>query len=119
MKLIVVDVGNTSTAVGLWSNGRVSHVSHIDGGGLEAMAAVERLSKLSPDGIAYLSVVPAGDKKWTTFKIVEKSKPLPNASEKACINLVFISADHSEKGVENSSPFKFKAAINYSATPIH
>ena len=67
MKLIVVDVGNTSTAVGLWSNGRVSHVSHIDGGGLEAMAAVERLSKLSPDGIAYLSVVPAGDKKWTAF----------------------------------------------------
>ncbi|MBO5940341.1 MAG: type III pantothenate kinase [Kiritimatiellae bacterium] len=67
MKLIVVDVGNTSTAVGLWSNGRVSHVSHIDGGGLEAMEAAERLSRFRPQGIAYLSVVPGVDKKWMTF----------------------------------------------------
>ena len=33
MKLVVVDVGNTSTAVGLWSAGRVTRISHIDGGG--------------------------------------------------------------------------------------
>ena len=32
MKLLVVDVGNTSTAVGLWDRGRVSHVAHFDGG---------------------------------------------------------------------------------------
>ena len=30
MKLLVVDVGNTSTAVGLWSDGRVSKVCHVD-----------------------------------------------------------------------------------------
>ena len=30
MRLLVVDVGNTSTAVGLWSDGRVSKVCHVD-----------------------------------------------------------------------------------------
>ena len=36
MRFAVVDVGNTSTAVGLWSDGRVSRVSHCDGGFAEA-----------------------------------------------------------------------------------
>ena len=46
MKLIVVDVGNTSTAVGLWSDGRVSHVAHCDGGFTEASRIVASLIKL-------------------------------------------------------------------------
>ena len=65
MKLVVVDVGNTSTAVGLWSGGRVTRVSHIDGGGSPALLAAESLlGRRQDDGspcgraIAYASVVP-------------------------------------------------------------
>ena len=43
MRLVVVDVGNTSTAVGLWSDGRVSHVAHCDGGFDEASRVVKSL----------------------------------------------------------------------------
>ena len=39
MRLVVVDVDNTSTAVGIWSDGRVSHVAHCDGGFAEACKA--------------------------------------------------------------------------------
>ncbi len=89
MKLIAVDVGNTSTAVGLWSGGRVSRVSHVDGDtGLApraqdrlaasavapraqdraaAFAAAEALRALGADGIAYVSVVPRADAEWQRF----------------------------------------------------
>lgn len=78
MRLIVVDVGNTSTAVGLWSDGRVSHVAHCDGGFDEAKLAVSRLRSqvlsslksrvLSPPlALAYVSVVPKIDVKWRRF----------------------------------------------------
>lgn len=80
MKLIVVDVGNTSTAVGLWSNGRVSHVAHCDGGFTEASRIVASLIKLlhsptpslsnspaHPLALAYVSVVPKADRAWRTF----------------------------------------------------
>ena len=54
MKLLVVDVGNTSTAVGLWSGGRVTRVSHIDGGGdASRLAAESLLSRIpAPEGRA-------------------------------------------------------------------
>ena len=61
MKLLVIDVGNTSTAVGLWSDGRVSKVSHHDGG-LEGLEGLGGLGGL--DGVAYVSVVPKEDAKW-------------------------------------------------------
>lgn len=61
MKLIVIDVGNTSTAVGVWSNGKVSNVSHCDGGFEEAAKAVRKLPRLP---IGYVSVVPDVDAKW-------------------------------------------------------
>ena len=61
MKLLVVDVGNTSTAVGLWSDGRVSKVSHHDGG-LGGLGGLRGLGGL--DGVAYVSVVPKEDAKW-------------------------------------------------------
>ena len=80
MRLVVVDVGNTSTAVGLWSNGRVSHVAHCDGGFGEASRVVESLVKLlhssthplshsptPPLTLAYVSVVPKVDRAWRTF----------------------------------------------------
>ena len=72
MKFVVVDVGNTSTAVGLWSDGRVSRVSHCDGGFAEASRAAESLVKLlhspnPPLDLAYVSVVPEADHAWRTF----------------------------------------------------
>lgn len=69
MKLIVIDVGNTSTAVGLWSGGRVSRVAHCDGGFEEAVEAVKALPPLP---IAYVSVVPKADKLWRKFAAEEK-----------------------------------------------
>ena len=63
MRLVAIDVGNTSTAVGLWSDGRVSHVAHIDGPSEAACAAVERLAtSRGVAGIAYASVVPGKDR---------------------------------------------------------
>ena len=71
MKLVVVDVGNTSTAVGLWSDGRVSRVSHCDGGFDEAKKAVESLLRTcraaGPLAMAYVSVVPKVDRTWRAF----------------------------------------------------
>ncbi len=80
MRLVVVDVGNTSTAVGLWSDGRVSHVAHCDGGFAEASRVVESLTKLlhssthplshsstHPLILAYVSVVPKVDRAWRAF----------------------------------------------------
>ena len=72
MRLVVVDVGNTSTAVGLWSDGRVSHVAHCDGGFEEASRVVESLAKLlhsptHPLTLAYVSVVPKVDRAWRAF----------------------------------------------------
>ena len=80
MRLVVVDVGNTSTAVGLWSDGRVSHVAHCDGGFAEASRVVESLAKLlhssthplshsstPPLTLAYVSVVPKVDRAWRAF----------------------------------------------------
>ena len=66
MKLLVVDVGNTSTAVGLWSDGRVSKVSHCDGGFEEAKPRILGLKSQAP-ALAYVSVVPAVDAKWRAF----------------------------------------------------
>ena len=72
MRLVVVDVGNTSTAVGLWSDGRVSHVAHCDGGFDEASRVVESLIRSKPSNplilpLAYVSVVPKVDHAWRTF----------------------------------------------------
>ena len=77
MKLVVVDVGNTSTAVGLWSGGRVTRVSHIDG---ENAGKICRRTELRPAAfaeaealatraaaIAYASVVPREDAAWCRF----------------------------------------------------
>ena len=67
MKLVAVDVGNTSTAVGLWSAGRVTHASHCDGGFSEAAEAVRALMAWKPAALAYCSVVPKADARWRAF----------------------------------------------------
>ncbi len=67
MRLVVIDVGNTSTAVGLWTNGRVTRVAHCDGGFEEARAAVEQLLTGGDEALAYVSVVPRVDCKWRAF----------------------------------------------------
>jgi type III pantothenate kinase len=68
VKLIVIDVGNTSTAVGLWSNGRVIDVSHFDDGMLSALEKVlDYITRDKVQGVAYLSVVPKIDKEWRGF----------------------------------------------------
>lgn len=66
---IVVDVGNTSTAVGLWSRGRVSRVAHCDGGFKDASESVKTLlaSAKGEVELAYLSVVPQADALWRRF----------------------------------------------------
>lgn len=61
-------MGNTSTAVGLWTDGRVSHVAHCDGGFDEASAYVQKLlAGRSSLSLAYVSVVPKVDRKWRAF----------------------------------------------------
>lgn len=78
VKIAVVDVGNTSTAVGIWSNGRVSHVTHHDGGFKPASAALRELAKSQKlAGVSYLSVVPKADPSWRSF--AEKTLALPFA----------------------------------------
>jgi len=68
VKLVAVDVGNTSTAVGLWSDGRVSRVSHCDGGFDEAKKAALALARSSGAScVAYVSVVPKADRAWRAF----------------------------------------------------
>ena len=65
MRLIVVDVGNTSVAAGLWENGRVTRVAHIDDGFRCAADFVAGLAgKAQAEGLAYVSVVPKMDVKW-------------------------------------------------------
>ncbi len=66
MKLAVVDVGNTSTAVGLWADGRVGHVAHCDGGFDEA-SRLPLFSRGDIEALAYVSVVPRVDAKWRAF----------------------------------------------------
>ncbi|MBO7721738.1 MAG: type III pantothenate kinase [Kiritimatiellae bacterium] len=66
MRVLVADVGNTSTAVGLWSDGRVSCVKHFDGAGDAAIAAASRLAPKA-ERFAYVSVVPAADRAWAEF----------------------------------------------------
>ena len=73
MKLLVVDVGNTSTAVGLWTDGRVSCTVHCDGGFEEAAAAASRMAR-GVAALAYVSVVPKTDGKW---KRLAKTLALP------------------------------------------
>ena len=67
MKLAVVDVGNTSTSVGLWTDGRVTGVKPCDGGFAEARRVAGDLLKRGAEALAYVSVVPNADAAWRAF----------------------------------------------------
>ncbi len=68
MKLIVIDVGNTSTAVGIWDSGVVSSVAHIDSDRQAVFSLVKRLSKRKGvEAIGYASVVPSVDEEFKNF----------------------------------------------------
>ena len=66
MRLLVVDVGNTSTAVGIWSGGRVCHVAHCDGG-FDECAELPMVACPKVDAVAYVSVVPSADAQWFAY----------------------------------------------------
>ena len=67
MKLLVVDVGNTSTALGVWYRGRVGSVRHVDGGVAASQRSALELMESRPHAVAYLSVVPKVDASWRRF----------------------------------------------------
>ena len=68
MKVVVVDVGNTSTGIGLYNGKKVSRVTHVKGGILkqpEACAeAVRRAAKGMVNGAVLGSVVPRVNALW-------------------------------------------------------
>lgn len=68
MRVIVIDVGNTSTAIGRYFNGRVSLVSHIKGGIRKqpeaCVAAVRKAARGCVNGVVLGSVVPKVNSAW-------------------------------------------------------
>ena len=69
LRYAAIDVGNTSTAVGRVSRGRVSHVAHLNGGIRADLAACEdalrRVVDAGPlDGVILGSVVPQINEGW-------------------------------------------------------
>ena len=67
VRFIALDVGNTSTAVALWTDGRVTRVSHCDGGFAEASEKARALLAYKPRAIAFVSVVPGENAAWRRF----------------------------------------------------
>jgi len=70
MNCIVVDIGNTSTAVGLARSGRIMRVSHLEGGMRDRRVIELVLRDVSRncriDGAAVCSVVPKSTASWET-----------------------------------------------------
>ena len=68
MKLLAIDVGNTSTAVGIWCDGRVVKVGHIDGSFDDVKRHVGRMLRENKvSGAAYASVVPRKDEGFRRY----------------------------------------------------
>jgi type III pantothenate kinase len=68
VKLLAIDVGNTSTAVGVWRDGRVGNVKHIDGAFAEVKTVLDvMLAGKKYDAAAYASVVPGKDAKFRRY----------------------------------------------------
>jgi type III pantothenate kinase len=77
--LIVIDVGNTSTGIGRYDNGRISRVTHVKGGIAkepEACAeAVRKAARGKTAGTVLGSVVPRADAAWR--RLVRRESGLP------------------------------------------
>lgn len=80
MRCIVIDVGNTSTGVGLYANGKVSRVAHVKGGVLKApeacAEAVRRAARGTVNGAVLGSVVPRANAAWRRLVRQELGCPL-------------------------------------------
>jgi type III pantothenate kinase len=68
MRCIVIDVGNTSTGIARYENGRVSHITHINGGICKrptaCAQALRRAAGSRVDGASLGSVVPRVNAAW-------------------------------------------------------
>ena len=67
MACIVIDIGNTSTSIGHYSDGEVSRVSAIRGGisnPIKVEAALRKAGAHKTDGAILASVVPAANANW-------------------------------------------------------
>ncbi len=68
MRLVCVDIGNTSATLGLYEDGKVSRVTHIDGGIRKHPETCSDLLRLiaseSVEGVSIASVVPAVNPLW-------------------------------------------------------
>lgn len=68
MRLLAIDVGNTSTAVGIWREGSVGNVAHIDGDVKEAAVRIHSiLHRVKVEAVAYASVVPKKDAEFRSL----------------------------------------------------
>ncbi len=71
MRCIVIDVGNTSTGIARFENGRVTHISHINGGIRKHSAACARALRLAAggtvEGAVLGSVVPQVNAAWRSL----------------------------------------------------
>lgn len=81
MRVVVIDVGNTSTGIALWTDGKISRVSHIRGGILgEPDACVQAVRQaaddISLDGAMLGSVVPRTNSLWKWLVASELKCPL-------------------------------------------
>lgn len=68
MRLVCIDVGNTSTTMGLYEDGAVSRVSRVEGGILANREACSDMVRLiaseAVEGVSIASVVPQVNAKW-------------------------------------------------------
>lgn len=89
MRIAVVDVGNTSTSIALYADGKISRHAHITGGILQNRAAcAEALAKVAAgrkplDGIALASVVPRCMASWQ--RLVKSQLGVPLLSVNASV----------------------------------
>mgnify|MGYP003483276540 CR=1 FL=1 len=68
MRLVCIDIGNTSATLGLYEDGEISRVTHINGGirkNPEACSDMVRLiAEGGVEGVSIASVVPEVNSKW-------------------------------------------------------
>jgi type III pantothenate kinase len=87
MRSIVIDVGNTSTGIARYENGRVTHIAHVNGGIRRrpeaCAAAVRRAAGSGADGAVLGSVVPAVNPAWQS--LVRRAAGVPLLVVKAGI----------------------------------
>lgn len=81
MRCVVIDVGNTSTSVALYNNGRISRFAHVKGGIVKereaCSEAVQRAARGGVAGVSLGSVVPQTNKEWQEMLVAELGcKPL-------------------------------------------